>query len=99
MGDGIRHDVGDVLIHKGVGDLPATALRPDHRGTAQHPKVLGDQWLWHVKGLHQLMHVAFAVLGKFGNDGHTYSCGQCPKKFARALIWVGIAHIYKLSLM
>jgi hypothetical protein len=55
--------------------------------------------LRHVQRFHQLVHIALTVLGKLRNDGHTYSCRQSPKKVARALIWVRIAHITKLSLM
>ena len=56
--NGVRDDVGHVLVGQRVHSLPAPALDPHQPGAAQHSQVLRYQRLAHPEARDQFVHEA-----------------------------------------
>jgi hypothetical protein len=83
MGDGVVHDVHDVLISKRVGHLFAAAFRPHEPVVSKHPEVLTDQGLAHPKRINQLVDAA-RPRSQLVHHGKPNGRGQRPQQHAGA---------------
>lgn len=84
MLDGIGDDVSDVLVGQRVCRPAPLPFYPDQPGSAQHPKVLGDERLAQPQALDQFVHEPW-LLSKLHDDRQPGGCGQHPEQLARRL--------------
>jgi len=71
MVDRVADYVCHVVVSELVRDLATSTNTFDEVGTAQHPKMLADEWLRQTEALDQLVDTALAR-SQLGNQGHPY---------------------------
>ena len=84
MPDRVQDDVGDMVVGEGVLDLAGPAAGVDDAGGAQHTQVLGDQWLAHAEGGHQLMN-GHVTRGQFPDDPEAHRGSEGLEQLAGCL--------------
>jgi hypothetical protein len=86
--DGVGDDVRHVLVGQGVDGLSPLAFDRDQARPAQHPQMLGDQWLAHPEPLHQFMDEP-GLPSQLGHDRQPGRSGQHPQQLSRRLVTLG----------
>jgi len=97
--DGVKHDVGDVLVGQRVLDLAGVPPGGHDAGAAQHPQVLRHQRLADAERRDELVHGP-APGGQFPHDPQPDRRGKRPQQLAGGLErGVGLAgrHVRKLA--
>jgi hypothetical protein len=94
---GVLDDVRDVVVGESVGDLASASDTLDQVGTAQHSKVLADEWLGEAQRFDQFVDASLLV-GQLRNERDADRRGERAEQLAGlgvAGVWFGAGHMHK----
>jgi len=88
VGDGVAHDVGDVVVGEGVHDFLAATLGAHQVHRPEDPQVLRDEWLLDVERLDEFVDALRSVL-EDGDDSQSQAVTEGPEQRGSVLEILG----------